>query len=206
MDVDKIRKMNVLTNTLKEHGLAATREDAVCLAGEMVGASEDEDVTRVLNESDQRIEINNNPDQTKINENMDVNTMNEEKKGFSEEQIKNILQSFTDQFCAEIKNLNEKIQCQEEMYNKLQEKFNGLSTQNAVGNQVVQEQVQEEKQTIVEQPKQVEPQEQVQTQPVQTQETKTTCDTAKPPQSSGRCGEYNSNDVSIDKFFYYGQK
>ncbi|MBT3408689.1 hypothetical protein HN415_08485, partial [Candidatus Woesearchaeota archaeon] len=81
MDVDKIRKMNVLTNTLKEHGLAATREDAVCLAGEMVGASEDEDVTRVLNESDQRIEINNNPDQTKINENMDVNTMDEEKKG-----------------------------------------------------------------------------------------------------------------------------
>jgi hypothetical protein len=201
MNVDKIRKMNVLTNTLKEHGLAATREDAVCLAGEMVGAKEDEDVTRILDESDQNIEINNDPDQTSLNGNLDTNHSKVEKKGFSEEQIKNILQSFTDQFCAEIKGLNEKIQCQEEMYNKLQEKFNGLSNQNVV----TQEQPKEE-QTIVEQPEQVAPQEQVQNEPVQTEVTQTTCNTSKPPQSSGRCGEYNSNDVSIDKFFYYGQK
>ena len=47
MNVDKLKKMNVLADTLKQHGLAASREDAANLAGTMVGSEEEQELSKI---------------------------------------------------------------------------------------------------------------------------------------------------------------
>ena len=150
MDVTKLQKMNVLASTLKEHGLAASREEAADLAGDMVGTKNEDECGKVFAEPE--------PVQTKAPK--------EEENQMNEQQIKKILQNFTDQFCSEINKINERLASYEETITRVQ--------------------ASECK------PQSVEPKvEQVKLEPEKPQQ-----------ESSG----FSSDDVAIDKIFYFGQK
>jgi len=176
MDVDKLQKMNVLADTLKQHGLAATREDAANLAGSMVGTNEEQGLSRIFVEPEQKVAI-----QQEENEENDEDMKREEEQGFGESQVKNILQNFADQFCAEINKLNDKVAEQSEQIAKFEAVLNNLNSQPAPQQEPAPE------------PQQPEPVQQT----IEPKEEKT---------ESPRSGGYSPNDVSIEKIFYYGQK
>jgi len=179
MDVEKLKKMNVLADTLKQHGLAATREDAADLAGDMVGTNDEQEFGKVFV-----------PDEPTTEQELSPSVQEEtpEATGYNEEQLKKILQSFASQFCDEI--------------NKLEEKINQQNTQIEAFKRAI-DSTPEEPQPV-EQPAVAEPQEPI-TQAT-AQEVPADVPQAAPAQASPRSGNYESSDVSIEKFFYCGQK
>jgi len=186
MNVDKLKKMNVLAHTLKQHGLAATREDAANLAGDMVGTNEDEEYSKVFVQPDQSISIHDEEGEQMQNE----QTGEEQKELFDEKQVKNILQAFADQFSSEINKMSEKLDSQEERIRKLHEMMNNQPETQ----QTPEIEEKPEQTTIIEPEVRQEPT----PEPVQQEQ--------QPQSDSPRSGGFNSEDVAIDKFFYYGQK
>ncbi len=186
MNVDKLKKMNVLADTLKQHGLAATREDAASLAGDMVGTDDETQFSKVLVEPDQKVSIKKDEAQENLEQSEPL------KQTFDEEQIKNILQSFADQFSTEINRMSEKLSAQDEMIKELRQMAEAKKTAEPaveVKDDVPLAQIPEVEEKPAAPPKQAS-QENVQRQAPQ----------------SPRSGGFSSEDVAIDKFFYYGQK
>ncbi len=186
MNVDKLKKMNVLADTLKQHGLAATREDAASMAGDMVGTVDETQFSKVFVEPDQKISIHRDESQETLETEQAA-----ERKVFDEEQVKNILQSFADQFSSEINRMTEKLSSQDEMIKELREMLEAKKVAEPAARSRdeeshVQVHVAEEKPA---EPMRA-PQESVQRQ----------------APSSPRSGGFSSEDVAIDKFFYYGTK
>jgi len=169
MNVDKLKKMNVLADTLKEHGLAATREDAANLAGDMVGTKDEQDLSRVFVEPEQSVTIEQ--DEPAAPEPV-----------VNEDKMKGVLQSFADQFCGEINKISEKLDKQDEQIAQFQKALDAINVQH------VEEPAVEIPAEPVPEPAAIEPE------PIEK------------PTESPRSGGYASNDVSIEKFFYCGQK
>jgi len=183
MNVDKLKKMNVLANTLKQHGLAATREDAANLAGDMVGTSDEQALSRVFVEPEQSVKIEQDEPE-------EVQHMEPEQPAVNEDAMKNVLQSFADQFCTEINKLNEKLNQQEEQIAQFQKAIEAMNAQPAPEPEPVA--VTQEPVAVSQEPEPA---------PVQ-QTIEPVVEKKEPPRS----GSYESNDVSIEKFFYCGQK
>jgi len=184
MNVDKLKKMNILANTLKTHGLAATSEDAVSLAGTMAGSKEEQEFTKIFVTDEQKIHVDE-PENEKptINQEELLKTQPEEKNNEKAlDEMKGILQRFADQFCEEVNKINEKIDAHEEKFANYQEILTKVNTPK----------VEEE---------------QPQTQIITEKEEKTIEEIPKEESTNNpRSGGFESNDVSIEKFFYCGTK
>lgn len=196
MDVDKLKKMNVLADTLKQHGLAASREDAANLAGEMVGTPDEQELSRIFVPDEQQ--------SISVREERKMEAT-EERVAFDEQQVKSILQNFADQFCEEINQLNEKVDSQAE-------KIESQAAEITRFQQIVQAMKEQPTQNVnlapaVEQPvQQPEPAPQTEKQPVQLEPAPVQQLKQEAPKENPRSGGFDSSDVSIEKFFYYGQK
>jgi len=187
MDVDKLKRMNVLAETLKVHGLAATREDAASLAGDMVGSPQE--MPMVFMEQ-QEEEVNVPQAQPEQKE-----------ETFSGEQVKGILQNFADQFCSEINKMSTKLDEQAQVIAALQSRHEELAQkQEAPAQKPIEVSPEEQPVQELQQPDS-QPVQQPAQQPVQ--QAAAQQEAAKP---SPRSGSYNPGDVSIEKFFYCGQK
>ncbi len=152
MNVDKLMKVNVLANTLKEHGLAASREDAASLADSMVCGKTDDNLAKIFAQAE-AIKPEEVP---KVQQNT----------AMDEDSVRAILQSFADQFCGEV--------------NRLTQKIDRLEDDLARHARKSQEPAQAKKEeSAPEEPRQ---------------------------QASPRSGSYDSQDVSIEKFFYCGNR
>ena len=210
MNVEKLRKVNALTETLRKQGIVANTEDAVALAADITGSYEEQQFSQVQVDDEQKIVIR---DQTSgdvlIEEPVLEDTTEEipvEQDTFTREEVINVLQSFADQFIKEVEKVSKRVSEQSTTIAHLQKKLDNL--------RVVKPQVQ---------PMPVQQQEQPQTEeegsiqhtlnvlgtnpspePVQAavEEVKpqTTQETSNP-----RSGNYTADDVSIEKIFYFGQ-
>jgi hypothetical protein len=122
-----------------------------------------------------------------VAQNQGVKAKDEEKvekavhPGMDEAQIKVILQSFADQFVTEINKMAQRLDSYESLLVKMQ---------------------QEQKQTVVIQ----HAPEPVQAAQVEVQAAPEHHEVKKETHTSPRSGNFKSNDVAIEKFFYYGNK
>jgi len=207
MNVEKLKRMNVLASTLKQQGLAATSEDAAYLANSMVSGKQEEDLDKIFQQADKS-----------VNAEEDSEEHREEEKSFGEEQIKQILQSFSDQFCTELNKLCEKQEQQAKTIAILEEQLQAYQ-KSEVSEEQLKDTLEPGSEVVVE--KESEPQNEM---PAENPEPQREMPAENPePQrelpvektepapkeqtrQSPRSGGYNSDDVSIEKFFYYGQK
>jgi len=95
------KKMNDLAHTLKKHGLAASSSDAIRLASNVESTQKDNNEVHKKNFGDD-LAIKSSPTQD-LGDNKMPNTL-------SKDQIVDILQQFSDKFCAEINSINAKLQ------------------------------------------------------------------------------------------------
>ncbi len=195
MDVEKLRKVNVLASTLKQQGLAASSEDAACLANTMVPGKCEEDLDKIFAQADHSVAFDNKPEEQKA----------EKDKGtFTEEQVKNILQCFSDQFCAEIDKLAAKQAQLEEALSRLGSSNGAIASKNEVSEQDIKDVMDEGSSVVLDTDEKVQEEQKAEPEPVAKPRVEAPHKEEK--QDSPRSGGYNSDDVSIEKFFYYGQK
>ncbi|MGM5482786.1 MAG: hypothetical protein ACQESF_04960 [Nanobdellota archaeon] len=183
MDVEKLKKVNQLATTLRDKGLADGREEAAMLAGRM-NYNGDSGMDRIFTgEESQKQE---EPKAREVQESVIASA--QEKEGMDEKKIIGILQNFADQFSKEVNSMNDKIQQQEQIINRLQTQIKSMASQQ--NSQPMQQNTQQSQENNNNNTQATEPKENNQ----QRQES-----------SQPRSGGYESDDVSIEKFFYYGQ-
>jgi hypothetical protein len=177
MDVERIQKVNNLAIDLMKQGLASDREEAIAKAEQIFKERDTEDYANIR----QTMDNSQQKEPQQASENV-----------LSQDEIKNILHKNKEFIVKTFKEMQEKIDYFEREMSFLKSKVNsiGPKVREVVTNEVpppVQE-----------------------SQPV-TQET--TQNQQQPPaqQQNGtnnhpRSGNYAENDVSIEKFFYMGNK
>jgi hypothetical protein len=184
MDVEKLRKMNSLAETLKKRGLASTRDDAANLAGSLVGTPEEQAFTQKLKQ------------ESVVSQPTEAGAKME--RGMSEDQIRKVLQSFADQFVTEINKMGERIAQQDQRIAKYQDML--VAMQHAPKQSVamveqpsVASQAAESAPAVahVEAPAHIE---------------KEQVAVVKEQRYNQRQGNFQPSDVSIEKFFYCGNK
>ncbi len=194
MDVEKLKKINLLANTLRQHGIAANRETAAEMAGRITGKEDDRFDDIITVEEQPSAEMTNEPEKS-----AGAESQMKEEKGISEERIIKVLQSFSDHFANELKKLEKKIEGQDrklgmfiaEYYKnsaaaKAEESMAQFVSGHVAQNGAMQQQVATVQQNLAQQQK-----------PVQQN------------MASGghpRSGNYSSEDVAIEDFFYFGNK
>lgn len=129
MDVNKLRKINQLTATLRKHGLAACNDDATEIASRINCRESEETFSSFISHKEpalcsQNTEESKNQDYIASNDNYSENNgqgeINMEKqKGLTEEKVVKILQSFSDQFCEQINTLKSQIEKQNDIIKEL---------------------------------------------------------------------------------------
>lgn len=204
MDIEKLKKVNQLATTLRQQGLAAGRDDAAKIAGEMNFSQDDEGLNKIMDTmspGSEEIVINDaqaapaqeapaapasQPAPTQGTPAVSVPQAApvQQVQGVTEEKFLSVLQDFADQFSAEVNKITQRVSRQEEMITNIQKALEVLA--NATPSQQSAPQsspapAQQERQETIN---------------VKEEEKKT------PPRS----GNYDSDDVSIEDFFYYGQK
>ncbi len=184
MDIERLKKLNSLAGELKHQGIAHNHEDAAFLAVSMVGEQEEQCLSDMHINDDQSLVVR---------ELIKVKPIKPQEEGvkqsaggmldiMTKEDMQQILQSFATQIVSEFNSLQEKIEQNNAQINQLVQKISALqsSTQKQV-----QEQVPVQR-TLHAQP----------TQPV----------VAEPAAANPRTGNFATDDVSIDKMFYFGNK
>ncbi|MFW6013555.1 MAG: hypothetical protein ACOCZQ_00445 [Nanoarchaeota archaeon] len=176
MDIEKLKKVNHLATTLRSQGLVSGRDEAANLAGQMSWEEED-NVDHIFKDNDQPA-----PDR-KCEMGDSQPEKQQEIKGnvYNEEKMIEVLQKFADQFNAEINKLNEKINEQEETIRQIAQRIVSMSEENSSAEKDTSEKQQSQQQLKTEQEEQK-------------------------SEDKPRSGDYNSSDVSIEDFFYFGQK
>jgi hypothetical protein len=180
MDVEKLRKMNSLAETLKRRGLASSRDDAANLAGSLVGTPEEQAFTQKL-----KTECTASPT-TEAGAKME--------RGMNEDQIKKVLQSFADQFVTEVNKMNERIAQHEQRMAKYQEIL--VALQNAPKQSAVHTEPTAQSGEVPPLGHAVPAQDALKEQVV----------VVKEQRYNQRQGNFQPSDVSIEKFFYCGNK
>jgi hypothetical protein len=201
MDVNKLRKINQLSATLRKHGLAANNEEAVQMAGDIEGPNRGQEFSDVIKQCDDMAKSEKSSYETEREAKM--MHMEERAKGFSEEQFINVMQKFADQFSEEINSMRKRMDMQENMIKQMS-KNNSThmsARQEMTDEQAVKEIIAEHEspQTVVihEEPSEAHHEVHVAEAP---------SGRGAPAPRAPRSGNYKPNDVSIDKFFYYGNK
>ena len=206
MDIERLKKLNSLAGELKHQGIAHNHEDAAFLAVTMVGEQEEQCLSDMHINDDQSLVIREiikakpvKPQEESITQSTggkldaqqhpmppqeDVLKYVQQymKQSMTKEDVQQVLQSFASQIVSEFNSLQEKIEQSNAQINQLVQKINALqsSTQKQV-----QEQVPVQR-TLHAQP----------TQPV----------AAEHVAANPRTGNFATEDVSIDKMFYFGNK
>ena len=122
------------------------------------------------------------PEQISIGEEkMDEQNQVKKEPVYDEQRMIEVFQKFADQFSSEIKKINEKVNEQEETIRQIAQRVVTMSEESSSGDKKTEEAKPSQQQLNTEQ-----------------QEQKT--------EEKPRSGDYNSNDVSIEEFFYFGQK
>ena len=209
INIAKLKKVNSLASTLNKHGLAANRMDAADLAREINGKRETDYLDGLkINEKQEWEVVHTSNGQKMVMETQQKPVSNDT---LSRTQTEAILQKFCDMFGQEIANLNATIRGLEIKFSYLQEQLAQMEAKPAEpveAQQPVVEKVVQPSQLI----------EQVQTtlnpapvQEIREPENKPNHQEVKEVRSvhegnNPRTGGYGSEDVSIDKFFYFGTK
>ncbi len=210
MNVEKLRKVNALTETLRQQGIAANTEDAAALAADIAGTNEEQQFSQVQVENDQKIVIK---DQTSgdvlIEEPVLEDTTEEipvEQDTFTREEVINVLQSFADQFIKEVEKVSKRVSEQSTTIAHLQKKLDNLRVVKPQPEPVqqVQENTQTEDEGSIQHTLNVlgtNPSPEPVQEAVEEVKPQTTQETSNNPRS----GNYTADDVSIEKIFYFGQ-
>ncbi|MBN2458094.1 hypothetical protein JXB31_03100 [Candidatus Woesearchaeota archaeon] len=210
MDVDKLKRVNQLSAVLRKHGLAACSSDAVELAGRISGKKEEVAFGSIIAGCEPAAAEEEKGSDEKM----------ETKNTFTEEQIINILQKFADQFSDEIKSMKSKIQQQEDMIKQLTLHYCTSNSKTAEAAQsdeeiAVSEMIGETPEPVQAVTTIVQPQQQMaqtvlcnapQPQPVAAPPPRMAQQQPAQQPSNPRTGSFDSEDVSIEKFFYFGNK
>ncbi len=179
MDVEQVQRINDLAVNLMKQGLVKDRDEAILQAQEI---------------------LNSEQDLPTFNVNQ---TQKEEESALTEDQIKQILQQNSEFLVQTIKEFNRKIESLENQVSHLRKE---VSQQRLP---TVDELIEKEKQdkSEVSQIQQSEPTEPVsETAAPVPEPSPEVAPTEDKSESHPRSGNYNDNDVSIEKFFYMGPK
>lgn len=193
LNIEKLKKVNSLADTLRKHGLAANMLDAANLAEKFGGDEEFSNLRHLKINKKQELEVVDVDDSGEKrcsnavnNASANANTSTSpQPPGLNVGQVERILQKFCDSFGEEIKKLNSKII-------DLTREVTVLKNKEPENNQYAKASQQE---TAVA-AKRFE----VSGEKVNNVPNKHTSDTHP------RSGSYNSEDVSVEKFFYFGSK
>lgn len=203
MNVEKLKRVNALAETLRQQGIAANSEDAVDMAAKISGSKAEEEFSQIKVDNDQKIVIRDHNTGDVIVEEPTQQTLSTEKKEqetFSREEVVHVLQSFADQFIKEVDKLSKRVSEQNRTIALLQSKLDDLprAAELATEPAPIGEKIEEEK---VEAPS-------VQQKLGELKETEEAPAEVSAPENSSahpRSGGYDPDDVSIDKIFYCGQ-
>ena len=223
MDVNKLKKINQLTATLKKHGMAACTEDAVELVNRISNKEGEIQFNDLVAQSEKIPAENNEESDARMEKN----------NSFNDEQITHILQKFADQFSEEINSMKQRVEKQDELIKQLSIHYGSnneikstekISTEDELAvNEIIKEESgpknqdrvisgavivdQASQHSVVEEKPQQNPVQEPQTHVIEQQET---INIKEQPSKNGsgspRSGGYASDDVSIEKFFYFGNK
>lgn len=230
LDVTKLRKVNSLASTLNKHGLAVNRMEAAEMAKRFnsTNTGDFECLNNLKINSQQEFEVvDSSNGQQLIVEKQAVPTARESSNYMTREQVESILQKFCDLFSEELNQHNAQIKGMEIKFNYLQEQMTETfkALQEAQANiisqvrqapqpaPVSQVYTQPHVAPVVQAPVQQAPQYQAPAQePVHqysqptTQRVEPENNVNKPGEPNHKTGGFQSNDVSIEKFFYFGTK
>ncbi|MBT4824155.1 hypothetical protein HN695_04775 [Candidatus Woesearchaeota archaeon] len=202
INIAKLKKVNSLASTLNKHGLAANRMDAANLAREINGKQETDYLEGLkINEKQEWEVVHSSNGQKMI---LETKQKASSTDVLSRTQTEAILQKFCDMFGQEISNLNATIKGLEIKFSYLQEQLAQMESKTAVNV--------EAQQPVVQEMHPSHPIERAQTtlnpvQEVREPENKPHHQVRSAEEGNNpRTGGYESNDVSIDKFFYFGTK
>jgi len=177
MDVEQIQKINNLALDLMKQGLATTREEAITQAEKTFREQDSEDYHAIKGTMQE----------------VKAETVNEPEESLSQEKIKDILEQNSRFLVKKIKEFQEKIESMEQEISIMRNKL--VSRQPTIKQTVSEIKVEEAKTAPPPEQSTVEPVQQTQVNQAQTSSS-----------SHPRSGNFVENDVSIEKFFYMGNK
>ena len=176
MDVERIQKINNLALDLMRQGLAKDREDAIIQAEKVFRNNDSEDYNEIKNRMD----------------NITFQENNNNQEDLGQERIKDILEQNTKFLIKKIGEFQEKINSMQREMDIIKNKvtYNEIPTVREILRDARSTAQSVETESRIEnnsQQKELETNQQV-------------------PKNHPRSGNYNDNDVSIEKFFYMGSK
>lgn len=209
MDIERLKKLNSLAGELKHQGIAQNHEDAAYLAVNMVGEAEEQCLSDMHINDDQSLvirEIIKDKPVKKAEIHTEHETAQEEQHvvapvvvqpSITKEDVEQIMQSFATALAVEFTTLQKKVEETNQQLAQLQQKINERPI-------VQQQTVPQQKMTqfMEEAPVRPQGQEAVQTAPIQHIEHPSAAQAAANP----RTGSFVTNDVCIEKMFYFGAK
>lgn len=189
MDVERIQKINNLALNLMKQGLAQDREAAVAQAEKIFKDSDSEGYTSMMETL--KKDRTNKPSEAKRENSYSSNHQSEDNDDLSKERIKEILGQNTKYIVSKLREFQERVQQLEAEIANLKTKMTYQRLPTA--SQFVSQKNQQSSFQIEE------PNEEPPAPQVNIQKTENT-------QNHPRSGNFKENDVSIEKFFYMGNK
>lgn len=187
MNVEKIQKINNLALDLQRQGLAANREDAIAQAEKIYNTEDGEAYTSIKSSSAKQPESGNVMQHSEI----------------SQDSMKQILEQNTKFLVKTIREFQEKVVGLEKEMRSLKDQMNSQRIPT------VNDLIEERRQKVSEETKRLQntPSGPITAEKIPSQENMSTPE-VKPEakESHPRSGNFVENDVSIEKFFYYGNK
>ncbi len=209
MDIERLKKLNSLAGELKHQGIAQNHEDAAYLAVSMVGEEGEQCLSDMHINDDQSLVIreiirdkpvkkaethSEREESAEAREKVPTPTIIQ--SGITKEDVEKVMQTFATALVAEFSTLQKKIEETNQQLVQLQQKMSERA--------VVQQAVPQQKMTqfMEDTPVRTQVQEAVQSQaPIQHVEHPSAVQAANP-----RTGSFVTNDVCIEKMFYFGTK
>lgn len=189
MDIERLKKLNMLAGELKHQGIAQDHEDAAYLAVSMVGEDEErclsnmhlnEDQSLMIKEIIKEKPVHRTEQQFEENSQIFHQQPQSIQSGMNKDDVEHILQNFASTLVAEFNTLHAQLEQNTAQLQKLMEHMSTVSVQPV--QKIQQEQVPVQK-TLPQEP----------TQPA--------AQAANP-----RTGNFATDDVSVEKMFYFGSK
>jgi hypothetical protein len=197
MDVERIQKVNNLALDLMRQGLADNRDDAIVQAEKIYDGKDTEEYSS-MKETMEKVKEDH---RAYIGE-----SSQETNEDLSQEKVKDILEQNTKFIVKRFKEMQEKIEkLEKEMIDLGRRVTTGPTVREIVSNvppiSVPKPEVESNTQPEVQEPQQQQEPQVQQQEAAPVQEQKQEQNTSHP-----RSGNYNADDVSIEKIFYMGNK
>lgn len=184
MDIERLKKLNSLAGELKHQGIAQNYEDAAFLAVTMVGEESEQCLSDMHINDDQSLVVREIiKDQPIKAEQRSVVV-----QGMSKAEVEGVLQNFANALAREFTSLQQTVQQQNAQLVQLTEQLIALQSLQKQQPVMVQEHVPVQR-TL---------------QPVQPTQQETAA--ASTGAGNPRTGTFATEDVSIEKMFYFGSK